>query len=294
MAGTKPESRSCFSDGSFIELLGSPRVFIHDINTLPGFEKIIPQVDGIEKYDRATAVARPQDVVIVKTPPEKDYLQWLYEVRLGTKNIVVLQGQFHEIGRGHCPQLGGRMPVGSQGGGGGHLPQAGQIVLEEIPDGRHPHGRATTFRVWFPGLPPGDASLQLPSPIKARGAGGPVAFRTVQPLHKPPGNCGHKALQVPVSWFLERFKAIPTFLAGLFITAVGLMILGLASIYAASLVFLGIFVFAVGEMVSSPRIQEYITWIAPKDKAGLYMGTNFVATAIGAGPLANIATPRAT
>jgi dipeptide/tripeptide permease len=48
-----------------------------------------------------------------------------------------------------------------------------------------------------------------------------------------------------------------------------------------SLVFLGIFLFAVGEMITSPRIQEYITWIAPKEKAGLYMGSNFLAVMIG-------------
>jgi MFS family permease len=35
-------------------------------------------------------------------------------------------------------------------------------------------------------------------------------------------------------------------------------------------------------MISSPRIQEYIMWIAPKEKAGLYMGTNFLAVFIGA------------
>ena len=34
-------------------------------------------------------------------------------------------------------------------------------------------------------------------------------------------------------------------------------------------------------MISSPRIQEYITWIAPKEKAGLYMGTNFLAVGLG-------------
>ena len=33
--------------------------------------------------------------------------------------------------------------------------------------------------------------------------------------------------------------------------------------------------------MASPRIQEYITWIAPKEKAGLYMGSNFLATSIG-------------
>ena len=40
-------------------------------------------------------------------------------------------------------------------------------------------------------------------------------------------------------------------------------------------------------MISSPRIQEYITWIAPKEKAGLYMGMNFLATMLG-GTLAGL------
>jgi len=67
----------------------------------------------------------------------------------------------------------------------------------------------------------------------------------------------------------------------LVIAAVGLFVLGYARTGAASLIFLGIFLFAIGEMITSPRIQEYITWIAPKEKAGLYMGSNFLATMIG-------------
>ena len=51
---------------------------------------------------------------------------------------------------------------------------------------------------------------------------------------------------------------------------------------APAIIFLGIMVFAVGEMASSPRIQEYITWIAPKEKAGMYMGMNFLSVMIGA------------
>ena len=88
--------------------------------------------------------------------------------------------------------------------------------------------------------------------------------------------------QLLVSWIAERFKAIPTFLSGLFIAAVGLVIIGLANIIPPAWVFFGIFLFAIGEMVSSPRIQEYITWLAPKEKAGLYMGSNFLAIMIGA------------
>jgi len=88
-------------------------------------------------------------------------------------------------------------------------------------------------------------------------------------------------LQVFVSRSFEKFKAIPAFLSGMVVAALGFCVLGYAKIAAPSWVFFGIFLFALGEMMSAPRIQEYITWIAPKEKAGLYMGTNFLATGIG-------------
>ncbi len=87
--------------------------------------------------------------------------------------------------------------------------------------------------------------------------------------------------QIFVSRWAEKFRAMPTFLLGLFMSATGFIVLGIAKISAPALIFLGIFLFAIGEMISSPRIQEYITWIAPKEKAGLYMGTNFLATGLG-------------
>jgi dipeptide/tripeptide permease len=88
--------------------------------------------------------------------------------------------------------------------------------------------------------------------------------------------------QVFVSLIVQRLRPIPAFLGGLAIAAVGFVILGYAAVSVPSLVFLGIFLFAIGEMITSPRIQEYITWLAPKEKAGLYMGSNFLATGIGA------------
>ncbi|HKQ61007.1 MAG TPA: MFS transporter [Candidatus Polarisedimenticolaceae bacterium] len=87
--------------------------------------------------------------------------------------------------------------------------------------------------------------------------------------------------QLLVSWIAERFRALPTFLSGLLVAALGFVVLGRAAVGAPALVFVGVFLFAVGEMIASPRIQEYITWIAPKDKAGLYMGSNFLAVGIG-------------
>jgi dipeptide/tripeptide permease len=89
-------------------------------------------------------------------------------------------------------------------------------------------------------------------------------------------------VQVFVSRIFEKFPPIPSFLFGLFVSAIGFVVMGSAATGAASLIFLGIALFAVGEMISSPRIQEYITWLAPKEKAGLYMGSNFLAVGIGA------------
>ena len=64
--------------------------------------------------------------------------------------------------------------------------------------------------------------------------------------------------------------------------SIGFVVIGFANISAPAIIFLGIIIFAIGEMASSPRIQEYITWIAPKEKAGMYMGMNFLSVMIGA------------
>ncbi len=88
-------------------------------------------------------------------------------------------------------------------------------------------------------------------------------------------------LQIFVSRIFEKVKAIPSFSIGLFIAALGMFTIGFAYISSPEFVLLGIFFFAVGEMISSPRIQEYIMWLAPKEKAGLYMGTNFLAAGLG-------------
>jgi len=87
--------------------------------------------------------------------------------------------------------------------------------------------------------------------------------------------------QVFVSRIFEKRPAVSTFLIGLVVLATGFVLLGYANIDSVAWVFLGIVFVAIGEMISSPRIQEYITWIAPKEKAGLYMGTNFLAIGLG-------------
>ncbi len=89
-------------------------------------------------------------------------------------------------------------------------------------------------------------------------------------------------LQYFISRLFEKRRALPSFGFGVFVAGLGFLLIGFSINLAPGVVILGIFIFAVGEMISSPRIQEYITWIAPKEKAGLYMGSNFLATCIGA------------
>ncbi len=88
--------------------------------------------------------------------------------------------------------------------------------------------------------------------------------------------------QLIISRIFEKGNAIPTFMLGLFLVTLGFIVLGISVLTVPGIVFLGVFLFAVGEMISSPRIQEYIMWIAPKEMAGLYMGTNFLSVALGA------------
>lgn len=85
--------------------------------------------------------------------------------------------------------------------------------------------------------------------------------------------------QVLMSGLLKNVKPVKSMVGGLFV-----VMLGMGQLYfyingwyvAISLVIL-----AFGEMASSPRIQEYISTIAPPDKVGLYMGYSFLPMAAG-------------
>ena len=62
-------------------------------------------------------------------------------------------------------------------------------------------------------------------------------------------------LQIPVVRIFEKFRAIPSFLFGLGVSAIGFIVIGFAHTGAATLVFAGITLFAIREMIPSPRIQ---------------------------------------
>lgn len=85
--------------------------------------------------------------------------------------------------------------------------------------------------------------------------------------------------QVIVSTLISRFKALNSMTTGIFINTLGLT-LAVMTMNPFFLV-LSILIFSFGEMTFSPKILEYIGKIAPRDKAALYMGTQFLPISIG-------------
>jgi len=87
------------------------------------------------------------------------------------------------------------------------------------------------------------------------------------------------ALQILISTLVKRFKPLTAMIGGMIVNTIGLY-LAFSSRDPFLLVF-AILIFGIGEMSYSPKILEYIGIIAPRDKAALYMGTQFVPIALG-------------
>ena len=85
--------------------------------------------------------------------------------------------------------------------------------------------------------------------------------------------------QLLVSTFVMRFKPLAAMMGGILVLAGGLGLM--FSNQSGWLILLGILVFALGEMASSPKFTEYVGRIAPADKKALYMGTSFLPIAAG-------------
>ena len=89
--------------------------------------------------------------------------------------------------------------------------------------------------------------------------------------------------QISISRFVDRFKALPALILGTAILSFSMLMQGFAHgiIFGGLLVSCAVVVFAVGEMISSPKSQEYVASFAPKDKAAMFMGYYFVSMALG-------------
>ncbi|MFH1017224.1 MAG: MFS transporter [Pseudomonadota bacterium] len=86
-------------------------------------------------------------------------------------------------------------------------------------------------------------------------------------------------IQILVSHLCRNLKALTTIITGTLVTglAFGLFVFGVS----VWLVVGGILIFAVGEMMTGPKSQEYVGRIAPPEKTGMYMGYYYWCVALG-------------
>jgi dipeptide/tripeptide permease len=86
-------------------------------------------------------------------------------------------------------------------------------------------------------------------------------------------------LQIYISSLSMKMKPLHSMITGIMILGGGLFLMFITQ--NPWLVILGVLIFAIGEMASSPKYTEYVGRIAPSDKKALYMGTSFLPIAIG-------------
>jgi len=82
-----------------------------------------------------------------------------------------------------------------------------------------------------------------------------------------------------VSTFVMRFKPLNSIIGGLIVLSIGLGLMFLTQ--NGWFILIGLLVFGLGEMASSPKFTEYVGRIAPEDKTALYLGTSFLPLAAG-------------
>jgi POT family proton-dependent oligopeptide transporter len=86
-------------------------------------------------------------------------------------------------------------------------------------------------------------------------------------------------LQMYISSISMKFKPLSSIITGIIILTAGLLIMFITR--NPWFVLIGVLIFAIGEMASSPKYTEYVGRIAPADKKALYMGTSFLPIALG-------------
>ncbi len=82
-----------------------------------------------------------------------------------------------------------------------------------------------------------------------------------------------------VTYLSGKFRHISAMIVGMFVSCMGLLLAG--SVTTGWWCVIAIFIFAVGEMICSPKFQEYIGLMAPPEKKALYMGYSNIPFAVG-------------
>ncbi len=109
-------------------------------------------------------------------------------------------------------------------------------------------------------------------------------FRQINPEYIV--NLGFAAIvlmQIVVSALIQRLPALPILVGGTLVLSAGLFCFGLSGLLVVGGFAMAgaVLLFSLGEMLASPKSQEYVAAIAPGHQTAMYMGYYFVAMALG-------------
>jgi MFS family permease len=126
------------------------------------------------------------------------------------------------------------------------------------------------------------AALHLSEGLFARAAADPLVSRGLQVPQEEMINLDSGAiilLMLPLAYVTARFRRLLVIVVGIVISAVGLLLCGISM--SGFVCVSGILLFAIGEMSSVPKMQEYLGVVAPKGEEALYMGYANIPFAVG-------------
>jgi len=88
-------------------------------------------------------------------------------------------------------------------------------------------------------------------------------------------------LMIPVSWAVRRMRTLSSMFFGMLLATAGLLIAGMTG--NGWFLLLGIVGFSLGEMLTGPKKNEFLSLIAPPGKKGLYLGYVNIPIGVGVG-----------
>jgi dipeptide/tripeptide permease len=84
---------------------------------------------------------------------------------------------------------------------------------------------------------------------------------------------------VPMSFLIRKLRVLTSMTIGILIATIGTLVYGTSP--SVFVLFFGILLFSLGEMMTGPKKTEYFALIAPKGKKALYLGYVNIPVAIG-------------
>lgn len=88
-------------------------------------------------------------------------------------------------------------------------------------------------------------------------------------------------LQIAISRRCQRLPVLPILMGGTLLLAAAFLWVGFGPLFGGAGLVAAVLVFSLGEMLASPKSQEYVAAVMPRDRAAMFMGYYFLSMAVG-------------